>query len=580
MIKVSEAYKQASSSTERKSYIIARYGLYDKNAKNSISDINSTLQPFSDEEKTIDEERTSNYNYISCEPNRVILNDGFYFIQNKNKKQELQDIAYWSNELSNENKLFATNPKIIYLFSNDIEFTELTLHFQEVCESFIVRYYYNNNLVAIRNITNNTSTQITTNGSSVLSNVVFDKLEIEFVKTTVPYRFIKFNEIDFGVYQKFNNSQILDLDIIDELSIDSSELSSNSLTLVIDDENGEYDVLNPNNKLRYLQERQEITIFHYLKVGEKYHELPLGTFLLKEFKAKNQKLELQAYDDVYFMNQLYYGSKYYENEEITKVLEDLFNYFNYTNYIIDKELQGIKISGYIPRVEFREALRLIAESGKCVVAKTRNGETYIFKTYDPVSKTFERKIIFGENPVKNLYNNVIDILEYNYSNVQENFEIYNSTMSVGQYVILFENYPIKQDTIEKIEENNNYEILVKYATGCVINVIAETTIKLKGTYIKEMSAVQRIKKSNEQKLSTDYAITKVDNHLITRDNLQEIANWKLSRGAIKYNFETLTIPYLEVGDTCEYQTKYNSKNTFIPTRIEFSKSILQSIEGE
>ena len=92
--------------------------------------------------------------------------------------------------------------------------------------------------------------------------------------------------------------------------------------------------------------------------------------------------------------------------------------------------------------------------------------------------------------------------------------------------------------------------------------------------------MQRIKKSNEQKLSKDYAITKVDNHLITKENLQEIANWKLSRGAIKYNFETLTIPYLEVGDTCEYQTKYNSKNTFIPTRIEFSKSILQSIEGE
>lgn len=580
MIKVSEAYKQASSSQERKSYIIARYGLYDKNAKNNIEEIESNIQPFGNNEKTLNEEKSSNYNYISCEPNRVILNNAFYFIEDKNKNQPLEDIAYWSNELSNDNGLFNSNPKIIYFFEEDIEFTELTLHFQEICEEFIVRYYYNNSLVAIRNVTNNTSTLVTTNGASMLANVYFDKLEIEFVKTRLPYRFVKFNEIDFGIYQQFSNKQILDLDIIDELSIDSSELSSNSLTLVIDDEKGEYDILNPNNKLEYLQERQEITIFHYLKVGEKYQELPLGTFLLKEFKAKNQRLELQAYDDVYFMNQIYYGSKFYENVEIETILTDLFSYFNYTTYIIDEELTGIKLTGYIPNVEFRTALRLIAEAGKCVIAKTRYGETYIFKTYDSTTKVFDRNIIFKELPTKNLFNNVIDIIEYNYSNIEENVEIYNSIMGVGQYTILFDRKVVKQDTIEKVETNNDYEILVKYATSCVIKVNAETTIKLKATIVNEMSSVQRKKKNLQETLNTDYAITKVDNRLITKENLVDIANWKLNRGAIKYDFDTLTIPYLEVGDTCEYVTRYGAKNTFIPTRIEFSKSILQRVEGE
>lgn len=580
MIKVNEAYKQASKESERKSYVIARYGLFVKGAKNKVEEIESDIQPFGESEKTLNEEKYSNYNYISCEPNRVVLNNTFFFIQDKQNNQPSQDIAYWSNKLSNENGLFDQNPKIVYLFSTDIDFTELTLHFQEVCENFIVKYYNNNNLIAIRNIVNNINTIVTTNGATILSDSFFNKLEIEFIKTRSPYRYVKFNEIDFGIYQQFTNEEIIDLDIIDELSIDSSELSSNSLSLVIQDKQGQYDILNPENKLKYLQERQEITVYHYLKVGAKYQELPLGTFLLKEFKGQNQKLELQAYDDVYFMNQLYYGSNYYENEEITKVLEDLFNYFNYTNYIIDEELQGIKISGYIPRVEFREALRLIAESGSCVINKTRNGETYIFKTYDPISKTFNRNLIFKEQPTKNLFNNVIDVIEYDYSKIEENVEIYNTRMSAGKYTILFEDYPIKQDTIKKIVENSNYEILKKYATGCVVNVFAETNVKLIGTYIKEQSTVQRIKKYSELVVNTDYAIKKVDNHLITKDNLQEIANWKLNRGAIKYNFETLTIPYLEVGDTCEYQTRFGTKNTFIPTRIEFSKSILQRVEGE
>lgn len=638
MINVSEAYKQACESGQRQSYVIAKYGLYDKKAKGNISNVASDSQLFSNIDKTYNEIKDTNYNYISCEPNRVKLNGSFYFINDKEKPNASENLAYWSYNLSNEDGYFSqnqesyyvenetlyienaslendtlylinetvedntlvlnstspistfsirsttpttnTNPKIVYTFSSDITFSEITLYFQEVCEEFNVYYYSNDTLIATRKVTNNNSLKPTTQGASTLNSTnTFNKLEIEFIKTKYPYRYVKFNEIDFGVLQQFTDKQIVDYDIIDELSIDSSELSSNSLDLRIDNSNGDYDILNPKNKLSLLQERQEIAMYHYLKVGNVYKEIPLGTFLVKEFEVSNQALRIEAYDDVYFMNKIYYGSLYYQNEEVTKILEDLFKYFNYTKYEIDSELQGIKLTGYIPNVEFREALRLIAEASGCVVSKTRYGITYIFKTYDPISKVFNRKIIDKEKPSRNLFNNVIDIVEYNYTNVLENQEVYNATLEQGTHTILFNKLPIIEGTLIKGEENENYSILNTYATSCIIKVLRPTNVKLKATIVSQESIVKRFKKS--ENISFDeYAITKINNKLITTNNSQNVAQWKLGRGDIKYNFDTPLIPYIEVGDTCQYVTRFNTKNTFIPTRLEFSKSIIQKIEGE
>lgn len=579
MINVSEDYKQASESNTRVSYVIAKYGLYNKKAKTYIENTSGSYKSFSNLSKTYNEIKDTNYNYISCEPDRVKLDGTFYFVSNKNTPNSSELIAYWSNELSNANGTFENNPKIIYTFSEEVEFTELTLHFQEVCSGFVVRYYNGNTLVATREINGNTSLIVTTNGETTYSTNSFNRLEIEFVKTQEPYRYIKFNEIDFGTYQQLTDEQIVDYNIINELSIDSSDLSASSLTLSIDDEKGEYDILNPNNKLNLLQEQQEITLYHYLQVNGIMQELPLGTFLLKNFNVRYKTLEIEAYDDTYFMNRMYYGGYFYQNEEVTKILEDLFFYFNYTNYEIDSELSGIKLTGFVPNVEFREALRLICEASGCVINKNRYGKTYIFKTYNNVAKTFNQRIIFNESPSRNLFNNVIDVVEYYYNEKQENVEIYNATLDVGEYIIIYNQFPVDEKSVIKSETNSDYTIIKVYATSCVVNVTRKTNVILKGIHYKPNSIVKRIQKGTTSNTS-NYAINKVNNYLITTNNSQSIGNWKLERKDIKYKFDTLVMPYIEVGDTCIYKTRYGTSNEFIPTRIEFSKSIKQNIEGE
>lgn len=570
----------------------------------------SSNQAFSDLQKTKNEIKDTNYNYISCEPNRVKLDENYYFISNEEKTNTNENIAYWSKEMSNGNGTFTSNPTITYLFNSEIDFSEVTLYFQEVCSEFNVYYYLNNTLVAQRNITNNNLLSVSTGDASVslLEEIKYDKFVIEFVKTQEPYRYIKFNEIDFGTYKTFTSEQIKDISIIEELSIDSSNLSANSLSLSIDDENGEYDILNPNNKLKDLQEKQEITMYHYLQVGSTMQELPLGTFLAKSFSTRNKILQIEAYDEIYFMKKIYYGSKFYNNVSATQIFEDLFNYFNYTNYEIEEEISNIKLSGYIPNVEFREAIRLICEASECVVRKSRTGIISIIKianNYTTINKEFSLRLINNEAPKRNLFNNVVDMTIYDYNTLETNVQIYKGELTVEdketqQYTIIYNKYPI--DTSEEgsvvayeysTDSNGNvvetlatkYTLVAIYGTSCVIslneNVEVGSTISIliKGNHRVETSLVERIQKSNDLS-GSEYAISKVNNKLITTSNYKSVGEWKLSREEIRFNFKTPVVPYVEVGDYCSYATRYNVTYNFVPTKIQFSKSIMQSIEGE
>ena len=598
MINVSEAYRKACESPIRQSYFVIKYGLYDKEAKNKISSINASKKAFSNLSQTYDEIKEHNVDYISCEPNRVNLSGSFAFIKDKNTINQSEKTAYWSNELSNSNCTFSTNPYIIYVFDKEINFTDLTLYFQEVVSDFNVKYYLKNNLEYTRQIRNNEMLSVQTiENKKNVSVAYFDKLEIEFIKTKTPYRYIKFNEIDFGVYQTFKKEEIKNLDIIDELSIDSSELSANSMNVTIRDDNGIYDILNPYNKLNLLQERQEMTCYHYLKVGNAFKEIPLGTFLLKNMQVENNALKLECYDDTYFMNKIYYGSKFYTNEECSNIFKDIFNYFGYSNnkYEIDSELIGIKLTGYIPQVEMREALRMVAEASGCVINKTRTGITYIFKTYDPSIKTFKMSEYSNSIPQRNLYNNVIDIVEYSYDKQSEDSILCSINITdiskTKEFIINFNNAPIVYDLYKdnfNLLKNNSgdYDIIELGATCCKVRVNSPNqTIELKGKYYIESSNVNR-KLKKENIIVDDYAITKIDNKLITNTNSNEIAMWKLNRNEIKYSFDCLLTPYIEVGDTCKLMTKYKDlsgntiKKEFIPTYINFTNSIMQKIEGE
>lgn len=597
MISVTKKYIEACESPIRSSYVVVKYGLFDKEAKTTITAVVSTSQPFSNPSQTYDEIKDTNYNYITCEPNRVVLDNTFAFINDKTTINRNQNIGIWSQEISDENGMLATPFDITYTFGKLVKYTPLTLTFEEIVSSLDIMYYLDDELKHTKSISNNEELIIKTedeNSSDLLFS--FNKLVISIKSTKEPNRFVKFNELDLGIYETFKKEDINNLEIIDEISIDSSSMVSNSCSLTINDKDGKYDIVNPYNKLKTLQEKQELTVYHYLKVGNNFKEVPLGTFLIKDMNYRDKKMTLQCYDDRYFMNKTYYGSKFYINAKVKNVLEDLFIYFNYdvNKYVIDSELDNDVISGYIPFVSFGEALRLICESVCAIVSKTRYGITYIYKTYDDnVIKTFKTNSYDKSNPTKNLYNSIIDIDEYNYKESSSKVVLYNGTLKKGTHFIQFEKAPIvyksysSDFSLLKVDSSNtNFNIISLYASGCEVEVLVDdTTIELSGNVYETSVSTKRIKKYDYLSVD-DYAIGKVSNHLINSTNSNNVALWKLNRGEIKYSFDVNSMPYIEVGDTCKIQLPYKTINNtqivreFVPTKLRFNLGIKETIEGE
>ena len=266
MIYVNEAYKSAVEKYERNSYIIVKYGQYDKEIKGKIDDVeNQNVSLFSNVNKTYNDIKETTKNYITCEPNRVKLDNTFCFIFNKNNSNNSEDIASYGNILTNEQGYFNDNNdyagyEITYNFNSDCKTSNVVLYFQEVCTKLEIVYYYNSDIKYSKLITNNDSKKVIFEIPKEEIDKIYNKLVIKVYSTQEPYRFVKFNEIDFGNIETFSNNQIIDLEIIDELDLFSNELSSNSLNLVINDINKEYDFLNPNNKLSKLQEQQELSV--------------------------------------------------------------------------------------------------------------------------------------------------------------------------------------------------------------------------------------------------------------------------------------------------------------------------------
>lgn len=580
MINVSQEYKSFCESTVRpKSYIVVKYGALDKSSKGKYQSYGSLdIQPFASPKKLFDEIKNTNYKYISCEPNRVKLDDSFRFINNSSKTNDNETIAYWSKTISNENGLFETNPTILITFDDLVALGDITFYFEDICKSFTLTFYNDTNAIYTETISDNDKLTYIFNPSTSNRGLQFNIIKLEFISTKSSYRAIKLTEMDFGDYQTFTSSQIVDYNIIEELSLDGSELSSNSLNLSLDNSNGEFDVLNPRSKLYLLQEKQEISIFHNMQLPNKVYEIPLGTFLINNAYANGSTLDIEAYDNIYFMNDLYYGSDLYVNKSCYEILLELFNYFNYFNFEIDDIAKEIYLSGYIPVVSFREALRLICEASCLNIKTDRNGYTKIFKINSSESgKIFRRALIFGETPNKDLATTSIDVKEYDYTKEEET-NVYEGSFlaSDEEYIVTFNQAPIKPSTLTSVETNADFVITKSYATSCTIKVTKDTTVKLKASLLKT-KVISSVKQGNVNS-NTNFFV--VDNPLITKSNSSKVKEWKARNNKIRYSFKTNLMPYIELGDKCYYQTKFNTLNNFIINKLEFTKSILQDIEGE
>lgn len=236
----------------------------------------------------------------------LFLLDGTYILPNESNNNE---IGYMSAEISDANKIL-TIPQILeFNFSQTHSSVGFTIVFDDkigdCAEDFALQVYDTSNaLLYEKAVTGNN-----------LTTYIFDtpvqnykKVKFTFTKTSKPFRRIKVVELTFGIIQDFESEDISNLKLLYEIDPTVENLSSNELTLTINNIDKKYNMINPTGIYNFLQQGQVIKV-----------SLGIGN----------------AENNIEFVNmgQFYYTSSTAEDDGITAKLQANDLFYNLSNSI-------------------------------------------------------------------------------------------------------------------------------------------------------------------------------------------------------------------------------------------------------
>lgn len=281
-----------------------------------------------------------------------------------------EGISYISESISDDKCNFASNPVVTFSFTEKISSVGLTLTFNnhsgDYCSDLLINWYANNQVIATKEYYLN-------DYSYFCYNVVdyYDKVTIEFKKTSKPFRNIFLASVLFGVKRIYTEKDIIDCNCFMEISPISDELSINTLS---------FDVRKEDDYEFDFQKRQLIQLY--------FDQQIYGNFYLKSGKKSNAYTHtISAEDVVSILDTNSYVGGIFNGQTAKEVIDDIFKGETF-QYYIDDELQNKKVYGYLPYDSKRKCLALVCFAIGGIVDTSFDERLFIY----PLNTTKERDI--------------------------------------------------------------------------------------------------------------------------------------------------------------------------------------------
>ena len=485
-----------------------KFGLIDVTAKKDSQLSVNDKQDFVDilDLKNDDLEETL---YGTCEKNQFAL-DGSRELM----PEELDNMGWWSNQMSYENGYFAT-PLVL-----EINFTEphssmgLTLIFSEAgdyCNKLNIKYYdLKNNLLKDLDFTPDIYKYIC---KGVVEN--YGKIIITFYSTNNPYRYLKLYKILYGAEIVFEGDNLMSANILEETDLLSSEISINTLDFKAYSEDDDFNIINPQGFYRLLQQRQKLEATETFVKEEKVKYM--GTFYLDKWaNEKDKTMKFKAIDLIGVIDKTDFNGGMYTNILFADLIEEIFTSAGLESdeYEIQEELKNLTLTGYISICSHREAVQQAVFAIGAVADCSRSEKIKIYRVENAEeNNVIEKTNIFqGTKTIEqNELVTGVEIVSHNYRKGTELEKVYDGTVDEGQTKIVF-NEPVHDITCE------NAEIVEYNCNYAIINATEETDIIINGykykdnlqTYLVEVEELNASQKQNTLKIKSAYLVNKTN----------------------------------------------------------------------
>lgn len=509
-------------------------------------------------------------NYATLEKNFWLLNDS----QPIYGSEELEQ-TYVSSYMSDKNCLFSDKACITLTSSVYLTTLGLTMVFDSIDKNYAkklkVKAYRDSTMIMDKDYTlSSYSDRLIFADNEEL--VRWNKIEIYFIESSLPYRRIRINQLLFGIMETYTDENLISAESKEKTTMINSELPTHTFKFTIDNMNKLFNPDNPQGWYRYILQQQPISYEWGYQLDDGTIEWILGgkMLLTGSVEVGENQVSFSTTSLINYLTKVYKKGVYNSSgrslyDLAVDVLED--SNIDSSQYNLWSGLKSIKTDAPLPKLEARQLLQIIATTGNCILFTNRenviniqpfnyvlnpDGMSYDFITSNPVVKVQSE-----------LHNTIIYINHYSKEdNLSELFK--NESLEITGTKTIEIEYDLATDISATITGGTivNANYYGRYAILKITNT-GEDTISLKvlGKKINNSQTIDS-KQFNDDGENIEYK-----NDLITQmvENSKEtklkdfIGNWYNNRNI--YSFENR-------GDIVK------DTREIIPIETDFSNSLI------
>lgn len=509
-------------------------------------------------------------NYATFEKNFWLLNDS----QPIYGSEELEQ-TYVSSYMSDKNCLFSDKACITLTSSVYLTTLGLTMVFDSIDKNYAkklkVKAYRDSTMIMDKDYTlSSYSDRLIFADNEKL--VRWNKIEIYFIESSLPYRRIRINQLLFGIMETYTDENLISAESKEKTTMINSELPTHTFKFTIDNMNKLFNPDNPQGWYRYILQQQPISYEWGYQLDDGTIEWILGgkMLLTGSVEVGENQVSFSTTSLINYLTKVYKKGVYNSSgrslyDLAVDVLED--SNIDSSQYNLWSGLKSIKTDAPLPKLEARQLLQIIATTGNCILFTNRenviniqpfnyvlnpDGMKYDFITSNPVVKVQSE-----------LHNTIIYINHYSKEdNVSELFK--NESLEITGTKTIEIEYDLATDisatiTGGTIVSANYYG---RYAVLKITNTGEDTiSLKVSGKKINNSQTIDS-KQFNDDGENIEYK-----NDLITQmvESSKEtklkdfIGNWYNNRNI--YSFENR-------GDIVK------DTREIIPIETDFSNSLI------
>lgn len=509
-------------------------------------------------------------NYATLEKNFWLLNDS----QPIYGSEELEQ-TYVSSYMSDKNCLFSDKACITLTSSVYLTTLGLTMVFDSIDKNYAkklkVKAYRDSTMIMDKDYTlSSYSDRLIFADNEEL--VRWNKIEIYFIESSLPYRRIRVNQLLFGIMETYTDENLISAESKEKTTMINSELPTHTFKFTIDNMNKLFNPDNPQGWYRYILQQQPISYEWGYQLDDGTIEWILGgkMLLTGSVEVGENQVSFSTTSLINYLTKVYKKGVYNSSgrslyDLAVDVLED--SNIDSSQYNLWSGLKSIKTDAPLPKLEARQLLQIIATTGNCILFTNRenviniqpfnyvlnpDGMSYDFITSNPVVKVQSE-----------LHNTIIYINHYSKEdNVSELFK--NESLEITGTKTIEIEYDLATDISATITGGTivNANYYGRYAILKITNTGEDTiSLKVSGKKINNNQTIDS-KQFNDDGENIEYK-----NDLITQmvESSKEtklkdfIGNWYNNRNI--YSFENR-------GDIVK------DTREIIPIETDFSNSLI------